>query len=82
VALPSGLFPPGFSTTSLYATPLCPVRATCHAHLIALDLLSHVIFGDEYRLPQSPAASFRFSPDVFLVTTLSLCSYLSVTDQV
>ena len=35
---PSGLFPSGFTTKTLY-TPLLPlIRATCHVHLIILDL--------------------------------------------
>jgi hypothetical protein len=34
--LPSGLFPSGFPTKTLYKPPL-PIRATCTAHLILLD---------------------------------------------
>ena len=27
-----------------------PVRATCHAHLMLLDLITQIIFGEEYQL--------------------------------
>ena len=39
LALPSGLFPSGFPTKTLY-TPFLPlIRSTCPAHLILLDLI-------------------------------------------
>jgi hypothetical protein len=37
--LPSGLFPSGFSTNIL--------RVTCHTHLILLDLIIPIMFGEE-----------------------------------
>ena len=38
LGLPSGLFPSGFPTKTLYALLLSPTRGTCPAYLIVLDL--------------------------------------------
>jgi hypothetical protein len=90
---PSGRLPSGLPTKILYAS-LSPIRATCPAPLILPDLITRIIFGDEYMslssslcsLLHSPVASSLLGPNILLSTlfsnTLSLCSSLSVRDQV
>jgi hypothetical protein len=49
LGLPSGLFLSGFPTNILYAF-LSPIRATCLRHLILLDLIILIMFGEEYNI--------------------------------
>jgi hypothetical protein len=48
--LPSGLFLSGFPTNILYIFLFAPIRATCPATVILLDLTILVILGEEYML--------------------------------
>ena len=49
LVLPSGLFPSGFPTKTLYTPLSSPTRATMPAHLILLDFITRTILGDGYR---------------------------------
>ena len=59
--LPSGLFPSGFPTKTLYKLLLYPVHATCPIHLILLDFITQRILGEEYRSLNS-TLSFSLLP--------------------
>ena len=49
LSLPSGLLPSGFPTKTLYTSLPSPIRATCPARLILLDVITHTILGEQYR---------------------------------
>ena len=94
LGLPSGLFPSGFPTKTLYRPLLSPTRATCLAHLILVYLISRTIFGGQYKSLSFSLCSFLHYPvtssllgaNIFLKTlfsnSLSLRSSHNVNDQV
>ena len=50
IGLPSGLFPSGFPTRTLYAPLSSPIRARWPAHLILLDFITRTILGEECKI--------------------------------
>ena len=58
LVLSRGLFPSGFPTRTLSTPLLSLIRATCHAHLILLDLITRTKFCEDHRSPSSSLRTF------------------------
>ena len=61
VGLPSGLFPSGFPTNTLYTHFLSPISATSPAYLILLDFITQTLLDEEYGSLSSSLCSFLHS---------------------
>jgi hypothetical protein len=62
LGLSSGLFPSGFPTKILYTPLLSHTPVTCSTHLVLLDLIARIKFGEEHRSLSSSLCSFLHSP--------------------
>jgi hypothetical protein len=62
LSLPSSLFSSGFPNNILYGFLVSPIRATRPAHLILLDLIIIIMFGEEYKWWSSSLCSFLQPP--------------------
>ena len=70
---PLSLSPPPPPPKALYVHLLSPKRVMCPAHLILLDLITRLIFGEEFSTLSSLLCSFQHSP----VTSLSYAQIYS-----
>ena len=94
LGIPSGLFPSGFPTKTLYTPLSSPIHATYPAHLILLDFITCTILGEVYKSFSSSLCSLFHSlvtssvlgPNILLTTmssnTFSFLSSRNVNDQV
>jgi hypothetical protein len=74
LGLPRGQLPSGLTTKILYALLVSPMRAAYPGHLILLDFITRIIFGNEYKslssslcsLLRFPVASSLLGPNILL----------------
>ena len=92
LGLPSGLFPSGFPTKTLYTPLSSPICTTCPAHLILLDFITRTVLGEGYKSfssslcnLHSPVTSSLLGPNILLNTmfsnTLSLKFHTHIKQQ-
>jgi hypothetical protein len=62
LVLPGVLFPSGFPTKALCAPLLSPIRTTCPAYLIVLDLITRIVLEWQYRSLSSSLCNFLHFP--------------------
>jgi hypothetical protein len=85
LGLSSGLFPSGFPTNILYAFIVFPIRTTCPAYLILLDLIQvrgffriflTSLFLTVKSYPHAQPPSWRTTPCLLSATAYSMYSQL------